>query len=184
MFYKGYSFYRTKLSRFLCIFPSRPPTLLVGSHLSPAKSLTYWHRPHTSRTRLPVLFIHGIGIGLYPYATFLADLASGEAGSDTGPTDDGQVGVIAIEIMAISARITAQALSSDEMCEDIHRILKKHGWEKFVLVSHSYVGPIRISCSPTHSTLLTCLTLDMEALLLLISFVSHELRVTSVLSCS
>ncbi|KAK7211061.1 hypothetical protein V2G26_018239 [Clonostachys chloroleuca] len=55
------------------IFPARLLTLFTTSR-SPARSLTYWCRPHTSNTRLPVLFIHGIGIGLYPNIPFLADL--------------------------------------------------------------------------------------------------------------
>ena len=48
------------------------------------------------------MFIHGIGIGLYPYIKFLADL-NAEDGKDSL---DGQVGIIAIEIMPISSRIT------------------------------------------------------------------------------
>jgi hypothetical protein len=80
---------------------------------------------------LPILFIHGIGVGLYPYINFLADVNAGEDSSD------GQVGIIAIEIMSVSSRITAEALLKDEMCSEVHCILKAHGWEKFVLVSHS-----------------------------------------------
>jgi hypothetical protein len=79
------------------------------------------------------LFIHGIGVGLYPYIPFLADL-NATNGEDLS---DGQVGIIAIEILPISSRITAEALLKDEMCEEVHCILKAHGWERFVLVSHS-----------------------------------------------
>lgn len=52
---------------------------------------------------------------------------------------DGQVGIIAIEIMSISSRIAAETLLKDEMCDEICRMLIAHGWEKFVLVSHSWV---------------------------------------------
>ena len=99
--YYSFDSHRTSLLRFLTIFPSRLLTLFTTYH-SPAKTLTYWYRPHTSRTRLPILFIHGIGIGLYPYIKFLADL-NAEDGKDSL---DGQVGIIAIEIMPISSRIT------------------------------------------------------------------------------
>jgi hypothetical protein len=78
------------------------------------------------------VFIHGIGIGLYPYIPFLADLNAKD-----GEDSDGQVGIIAIEIMPISSRITAAAMLKDEMCEEVHCILKAHGWEQFALVSHS-----------------------------------------------
>ncbi len=106
---------------------------LFGAHSSPARSLTYWHRPHTSKTRLPILFIHGIGVGLYPYIDFLAELNA----NDGEDLSDGQMGIIALEIMPVSSRITGEAMSQDKIGDEVHRILKEHKWEKFVLVSHS-----------------------------------------------
>jgi pimeloyl-ACP methyl ester carboxylesterase len=128
----GFDFHGTSLRQSLTVFPFRPLSLSTR-HRSPAKTLTYWHRPHTSKTRLPVLFIHGIGIGLYPYVNFLVELDA-EDGED-GP--DGQIGIIAVEIMPVSFRITSEALLKDRMCEEIHDILEAHGWDKVVLVSHS-----------------------------------------------
>lgn len=132
MRYYSFDFYRTPLVRFLTVFPFRPLTLL-SPHRSTAKNLSYWHRPHTSTTRLPVLFIHGIGIGLYPYINFLAELNL----EDETDESDGELGIIALEIMSVSFRITGEALEKEEMCQEIDCILKAHGWEKFVLVSHS-----------------------------------------------
>ncbi|RBQ72496.1 hypothetical protein FVER14953_01775 [Fusarium verticillioides] len=130
MLYHSFSFHRTSISQFFTTFPLRPLSLLTH-YKSPAKRLTYWHRPHTSKTRLPVLFIHGIGVGLYPYVNFLAELnATGSA--------DGDVGIIAVEILSVSSRITGPAMLKEEMCEEIHRILSSHGWGNCVLVSHSY----------------------------------------------
>ncbi|KAF2005323.1 hypothetical protein P154DRAFT_518835 [Amniculicola lignicola CBS 123094] len=128
-----FDFHRTPFRNFLAVFPFRPFTLL-SVHRSPARILTYWHRPHTSKTRLPILFLHGIGIGLYPYVNFLAEL------NQDATTDelDGEVGIIAVEIMSISFRITGEALQKEEMCDEIDSILKAHGWDKFVLISHSY----------------------------------------------
>src|ERR1700688_680280 len=68
---------------------------LLTTRKSPAKHLTYWHRQHTSKTKLPILFIHGIGIGLYTYVKFLSDI-------NLGGTPDDQVGITAIEIMPVS----------------------------------------------------------------------------------
>ncbi|KAI9743742.1 MAG: hypothetical protein M1835_002862 [Candelina submexicana] len=116
------------------VFPFRPLTLL-SRHRSPAKRLTYWHHPHVSKNKLPVLFVHGIGIGLYPYVNFLAEL-NGKAVHDCLDDDD-DVGIIAIEIMPISFRITHAAVEKDEMCQEIRQVLAKHGWDRFVLVSHS-----------------------------------------------
>jgi hypothetical protein len=128
----SFDFHRTSFPQCLAIFPLRPLTLFTAN-CSPAKTLTYWHRPHTSKSRLPVLFIHGIGVGLYPYINFLADL-NAEDGEDSS---DGHVGIIAVEIMSISSRITTEAMLKDEMCEEVHCILKAHGWKRVVLVSHS-----------------------------------------------
>lgn len=133
MRYHSFDFHtNSSLFPFFDVFPFRPITL-VSSHRAPTKILTYWHRPHTSKTRHPILFIHGIGIGLYPYIDFLADLKA----SDDADPSEGQVGIIALEIMPISSRITGGALLKDEMSEEVRRILKAHGWEKVVLVCHS-----------------------------------------------
>lgn len=136
MRYHAFNFHRSSVLNFLAVFPLRPLTLFAG-YCSPGKTLTYWHRRHTSKTKLPILFIHGIGIGLYPYIDFLADLNA----EDDKDSSDGQVGIIALEIMSISSRITAEAMSKDEMCDEVRCALKEHGWEKFVLVTHSWVPP-------------------------------------------
>ena len=129
----SFHFHRLPLSRLLAIFPLRPLTIASRYH-SPVKTLSYWHRPHSSKTRLPILFIHGIGIGLYPYVNFLAELNRANELQDA----DGEVGIIAIEIMSMSFRITDPALEKDDMCNEIQTILETHGWDKFVLISHSY----------------------------------------------
>jgi pimeloyl-ACP methyl ester carboxylesterase len=84
------------------------------------------------------VFIHGIGIGLYPYTNFLNELNS-NSGIESSDLDE-QVGIIAIEIMPVSFRITHSALSSTEMCAEIGQILLNHFSldQKFILVSHSY----------------------------------------------
>lgn len=131
----GFHLHRLYLSRFPTVFPFRPFSLLAR-HSSPAKHLSYWHKPHTSKTRLPILFIHGIGIGLYPYTSFLSELEAHV--DDTSSKSDGQVGILAVEIMSISFRITSAALSKDDLCAELEQILTAHGYDRFVLVSHSY----------------------------------------------
>lgn len=51
---------------------------------------------------------------------------------------DDQVGIIAIELMPVSFRITHEALGKEEICDEIQAILKHHGFAKYVLVAHSY----------------------------------------------
>lgn len=137
MLFHGFQFHRTSLTRFFTLFPFRWQTLFTR-YRSPAKHTTYWYRPHTSTTKLPVVFIHGIGIGLYPYTNFLGELNSVAGLESTNP--DEQVGVLAIEIMPVSFRITHHALSRQDMCAEIDQILLKHFGpdQKFVLSSHSY----------------------------------------------
>jgi pimeloyl-ACP methyl ester carboxylesterase len=91
-------------------------------------NIPYWYRPHRSCTKLPILFIHGIGIGLLPYIPFLRDLA----------VQDSDVGILAIEILPISMRLTAPPLNRDAMCAAITRILNAHGLHRVVLAGHSY----------------------------------------------
>ena len=127
----SFHFHRLQISRFFTVFPFQALTIF-SPYRTPARTLTYWHRPHTSKSGLPVLFIHGIGIGLYPYINFLAELKQGLGDAE------GEVGIIAIEIMSISSRITHPIPGKDEMCDEILSILKKHGWDQVVLISHSY----------------------------------------------
>ena len=111
------------------MFPLRPFALL-SKQKTPAETLTYWHRPHTSKSRLPVLFIHGIGIGLFPYVNFLREIN----GSDHEGDEEGDIGIIAIEIMPVSFRITGAALKKDRMCSEIFQILRHHDWNECILV--------------------------------------------------
>jgi pimeloyl-ACP methyl ester carboxylesterase len=84
------------------------------------------------------VFIHGIGIGLYPYTNFLNELNLTAEGASNGTED--QIGILAIEIMPVAFRITHHALGKDELCGEIDQILREHfpSDQKFVLASHSY----------------------------------------------
>ena len=116
------------------------------------------------------MFVHGIGIGLYPYVNFLAELNHFNEGNDI----DGEVGIIAIEVMSVSFRVTSAAIGKDEMCHDILKILKKHGWDKCVLIAHSYGSVIS-----TH-LLKTPATASMVGPVLLVDPVSFLLHLPNV----
>jgi pimeloyl-ACP methyl ester carboxylesterase len=131
--YNKFVLHRTSLRSTFSIFPFRLANLFTN-RTSPSPSLSYWHRPHTSKTRSPILFIHGISIGLYSYAQFLAQINKDDARSP----EDGEVGIIAVEIMPISFRITGEMPSKDELVRQIDMILEAHGWDQVVLASHSY----------------------------------------------
>ena len=109
--------------------PPRPlPALFSRKSKDTETNIPYWYRPHRSCTKLPILFIHGIGIGLLPYIPFFRDLAA----------QDPDVGILAIEILPISMRLTAPPLDRDAMCAAITRILNAHGLHRVVLAGHSY----------------------------------------------
>ncbi|KAG4418795.1 hypothetical protein IFR04_008077 [Cadophora malorum] len=132
MWYHGYQHYATK--QWFASFPFRPQTIL-SPHKSPAKHISYWYRPHTSKTKLPILYIHGIGI-LHTYGDFFAELAN--ALNQESSPEDGQIGIIVLEILPISFRMTHAALSAADMRSEIRSILDQHSWSRFGLMANSY----------------------------------------------
>ncbi|WPH05096.1 Hypothetical protein R9X50_00799700 [Acrodontium crateriforme] len=144
-----YEYFGTTTSR-LGVFPPRPATL-ISAQKSPAKQMSYWLRPHTSKTRHPILFIHGIGVGLFPYVEFLHEID--QALNPQKPNhDEGQVGILAIEILPLSSRLTSPILTRDEFLTQLTQILHEAEFKTFVLVSHSYG-----SVSATHILTNPCL---------------------------
>lgn len=131
LYFHGFKFHPQSLATAISQFPIRP-LALFGQRTSPGARLSYWYRHHGSKTKPPILFIHGIGVGLYTYTGFLRQLAK-----NTNMGGDEDVGVIAIEILPISARICQAALTASEMRAEILEILEAHGWDEFTLVGHS-----------------------------------------------
>ncbi|KAK3939998.1 hypothetical protein QBC46DRAFT_436291 [Diplogelasinospora grovesii] len=126
----------------MTVFPPRLQHILPfaggrGRHnKSPSTEIGYWYRPHKSKTgRLPVVFIHGIGIGLWPYTRFLAEL-----NSSPSEEEEEQIGILALEILPVSMRLTDPPLPRTEFLRHMTKILAQCGteWDGFVLVSHSY----------------------------------------------
>ena len=131
--YNGFLLHRTHLRSALAVFPPRPASIFTR-HISSAPDLSYWYRPHTSKTRLPILFIHGIGIGLMPYSRWLSEINKDDPLAST----DGEIGILAVEIMPVSFRITRTIPSPSEITRQINIILERHGFDRVVLASHSY----------------------------------------------
>ena len=55
--------------------------------------------------------------------------------------EEGDIGVLAIEILPISSRFTSAALRKEAMCDRIRMIVDRCGIDKFCLVAHSLVAP-------------------------------------------
>lgn len=172
LLWKGFTYYATPTMTTVAVFPPRPQLLLprdfVPRQSSPAAGMAYWYRPHTSRTARPVLFIHGIGIGLLPYRGFLSEVVDGIPGENDG---GGQIGIIAVEILPICMRLAGEPLDKQHFLEEITAILGHHGWldDGFTLVSHSYgsVLTTHLLGSPTLGPLIHGLVLTDPVSLLL-----------------
>ncbi|KAL2202959.1 hypothetical protein CC79DRAFT_1325743 [Sarocladium strictum] len=128
LMYKGFQYYAAPTQS---VFPPRPQQYL-SRHRSPEDNLAYWYRPHKSTNKRPLVFFHGIGIGLLVYIEFLAALLKTPSGADDG------IGIIVVELLPISFRLTRPPPSRAEFLEQITRVIDSHNWDDFVLASHSY----------------------------------------------
>lgn len=133
LLWHGFDFWPSSLrTNLLHVFP---PRLLASSELlrrqSPSDKLCYWYRRPRSPTTetpatLPIVFLHGIGIGLHPYVPFLASLPA------TSP-------IVALEVLPISMRLTkSNILARPDFILHLKEILRHHRIHQFVLVGHSY----------------------------------------------
>jgi pimeloyl-ACP methyl ester carboxylesterase len=132
MYYHGFQYYTTPKRTSAKIFPPRPQTLLTR-HTSKARNISYWYQPHEGGPgKLPVVFFHGIGVGLWTYVTFLAGVHATRDRYGNG------TGLIVVETLPISFRLTAPPLSKAQFLHEITEVIDSHGWEQFAVVSHSY----------------------------------------------
>ena len=114
-------------------FPPRLQEIDDTTLFSPAPDISYWYSPHTSgEDKVPVVFFHGIGIGLLSYIRFLIGIQA------TSADEERSNGVIAVEILPVSFRLTAPILERGEFVRQMTLILDHHGWGRFAAVSHSY----------------------------------------------
>jgi pimeloyl-ACP methyl ester carboxylesterase len=81
---------------------------------------------------VPVVFFHGIGVGLLTYIQFLAGIAR----SSSKP--EAKIGVIAIELLPVSFRLTSPPPTKEEFLTQMARIVDHHGWDSYAIASHSY----------------------------------------------
>ncbi|TFK96830.1 hypothetical protein BDV98DRAFT_597219 [Pterulicium gracile] len=107
-------------------FPPRPLTFF--GRPTPVQDASYWYKPHTSTTKLPIVFIHGIGIGLWPYIPFLKGIIA----------QDPTVGILLIEIVPITMHISHRPPPAPLTVQRIASILAFHSIDRFVLAAHSY----------------------------------------------
>lgn len=110
--------------------------------------------------------MHGVGIGLQAYVEWLNLL---DLDLNKNSAEDDKVGILALEFMPISSRLTHPVPQREEFNRQLLEIFDKHGFEQVVLVNHSY-GSIASSHILTDDTVAArisaVLTIDPVTILL------------------
>lgn len=102
------------ISFFHCAPPRPPPgVLIVGGNPAP------------SPAALPVVFIHGLGVGLAPYMRFIRRLAAVRE-------------CFVVELLEVSQSGTEEVLAPTAMAEAIAAMLRAYGHCRACFVAHSY----------------------------------------------
>jgi pimeloyl-ACP methyl ester carboxylesterase len=102
--------------------------------------LSYWYRPAAAEhTGAPIVFVHGIGVGLLPYLVPISQLEESERAC------------YLIEVPAVSLDVTARLPAAKSVATDIEEMLAAHGdYDKdtqgggAVFVGHSF-GSVYLS---------------------------------------
>lgn len=136
MWRTGFEYFKTRPTS-LGVFPPRPMAA-VSVHKSPARNLSFWMKRHTSKTRLPVVYVHGIGVGLINQVGFLRELDEKLNGDATLREKDGEVGILVLEILQVSSRLMQPVLRRKDFLAEMTTLVEYAGFNRFVLASHSY----------------------------------------------
>ncbi|KAJ7253331.1 hypothetical protein B0H12DRAFT_1017571 [Mycena haematopus] len=109
-------------------FPPRP-LLYLFSKPGVTPHFPYWyHPPRAGESKIPILFLHGIGIGLYPYVPLFRELLRAD------PTRS----IVLVEILPISFRMTGPMPPRRTTLDAINNILEDLSISKVTLAAHSY----------------------------------------------
>ncbi|KAL1743415.1 hypothetical protein HDZ31DRAFT_83410 [Schizophyllum fasciatum] len=163
LWYMGFEHYAP--ARAFDMFPPRLWTPF--SHPSAAAPYSYWYRPGSkSSSALPILFIHGIGIGLYPYVPFIQDLIARDPGQS----------IILLELLPISMHITHPLPPLDTSLAAIRALLRSLRLPRIVLAAHSYgtVVAAHILRSPLRAHIAHAALIDPIPFLLHLPDVAHN----------
>lgn len=126
---RGFQYHAQPESHARWVIPLRVQSLFPEKRS--ASQLSYWYRPHTATDKLPLVFLHGIGIGFWPYIQCLGNINKAYA-------EDEQIGIIALEYLPVSSRLTDPPLTQAEFLAQITLLLDVHGWGEFAVLGHSY----------------------------------------------
>ncbi|KAJ7494394.1 hypothetical protein B0H11DRAFT_935047 [Mycena galericulata] len=114
---------------YLNAFPPRPMLTLLSKPAA-TPHFPYWYRPPRpgGQAKTPILFLHGIGVGLYPYVPLFRDILRAD------PTQS----LLLIEFLPVSMRMTGPMPPRWTTLEAINTILEDLRIPQVVLAAHSY----------------------------------------------
>eukprot|EP00128_Syssomonas_multiformis_P012237 Colp12_sorted_trinity150504_noHs@6319 len=139
---------------------------LAGFRRHRAGALHYWHRPACSpggAGKPAGVFLHGIGIGLLPYTTFIRKLGS-----------DGRA-LVLVELPHVSLRLCDHVPSMRAMAASVAAAMDATGHQTASLVGHSYgTGVLARFCKDYPSRVHTCTFVDPVCFLLCAPDVAHN----------
>ncbi|KAK7035897.1 AB hydrolase-1 domain-containing protein [Favolaschia claudopus] len=110
-------------------FPPRPLLYLLSKPAA-APYFPYWYRPPrpSVESKNPILFLHGIGIGLYPYVPLLQEILRADSSQS----------MVLVEFLPVSFRMTGPMPTRWTTLEALNNILEDLDISKVTLAAHSY----------------------------------------------
>ncbi|CAA7271159.1 unnamed protein product [Cyclocybe aegerita] len=112
----GFKHYTPREAQWSLSFPLRPLLWLLSRRAPQGVAFPYWYRPHRSSQKIPLVFLHGIGIGLLPYIPFLKSLVKGE---------NRDVGILLPELLCICMHMTPRSIPPRPlMLESLNTVLE------------------------------------------------------------
>jgi pimeloyl-ACP methyl ester carboxylesterase len=100
------------------------------------KTLSYQYRPGVFPEKEPLVFIHGLGVGVLPYERFLKRLV--RKTEDENSSLYGR-SVLCVELHAVSQRLSPPELHRDDFVDDMKEIMETLGFNNGgIIMGHSY----------------------------------------------
>jgi len=106
-----------------------------------AGALNYWVRIPESeegKARLPIVFVHGVGVGLVTYMSFVRKLV------------DNDCPILCVELPFVSMEIDSRVPSIDQQVASVRSMLDQWGFDSATFVGHSY-GSVMLSWMVQHA---------------------------------
>ncbi|KAI8351205.1 Alpha/Beta hydrolase protein [Choanephora cucurbitarum] len=99
----------------------------LASH-QPKDKITYWYRaPTDGQRKTPIVFVHGIGIGVLSYAEWISLLLSRLSDRP----------IFLVELPYVAMRMVDTVPTATETTKEVRQMLNQYGYDKAVYVSHS-----------------------------------------------